>query len=82
MFTTNSLLDPFFTASFFEPRVYVISDSEYKKIQEKKVIEQVSVLEQRAETQQRQLQATLDAIGDLRKQLPPSGEKEKETETA
>ena len=82
MFSTTSLLDPFFTSAFFEPRVYVISDTEYKKYQAKQVLEQVTVLEQRAETQQRQLQSTLDAIGDLRKQLPPSEETETKAETA
>lgn len=79
MFSSTSLLDPFFSTAFLEPRVLVISDSEHRKLQQQQVLNQVAVLEQRAEQQQRQLTATLDAIADLKKQLPTDSAAKVET---
>lgn len=67
---THSLFDDIFAVHpLVSPRVLVISDSEYKRLQQKQIQEQIAVLESRAASQRKQLEATEQAIAELKESI-------------
>ena len=69
MFSFTAFDNAFFAHSMFSPRVYVISDSEHKKIKEAQVKEQIKVLETRADQYRQHLATKEEAIAQLQKDI-------------
>ena len=69
MFTHTLFDDIFASHPLLSPRVLVISDSEHKRLQQNQIQEQIAVLETRAASQRKQLEATELAITELKERI-------------
>ena len=76
MFSFTAFDNAFSAHSMFSPRVYVISDSEHKRIKAAQVKEQIQVLETRADQYRKYLATTEEAIAQLQKDIAALPEQE------
>ena len=74
MFTHSIFDDIFATHPMLAPRVLVISDTEHRRLQQKQIQKQIAVLETRATSQRKQLEATEQAITELKENITENTE--------